>query len=182
MRGGWHMMAVGGSRRSAYNSGLSVNRIAASAYVASGVFAAVAAVLFAARVDSSSADTGMGLEIVVLAAALLGGIRLGGGKGPVAKVVLGTLIVLIVTNSLRGLSVHAGYLRLTLAFIMIAAVTLDIRWFKNRGKVLRELYVSPGYRPLPAAAKVGVEGKGSESPYAVNNKLGNIDLIGRGMV
>src|SRR3546814_11772591 len=57
VRGGWHMMAVGGSRRSAYNSGLSVNRIAASAYVASGVFAAIGAVLFAARVDSSSADT-----------------------------------------------------------------------------------------------------------------------------
>src|SRR3546814_3126746 len=45
VRGGWHMMAVGGSRRSAYNSGLSVNRIAASAYVASGVFAAIGAVL-----------------------------------------------------------------------------------------------------------------------------------------
>ncbi|NYT86929.1 ABC transporter permease [Pollutimonas harenae] len=180
MRGGWHMMAVGGSRRSAYNSGLSVNRIAASAYVASGVFAAVAAVLFAARVDSSSADTGIGLEIIVLAAALLGGIRLGGGKGSVAKVVLGTLIVLIVTNSLRGLSVPAGYIRMALAFIMIAAVTLDIRWFKNRGKALRELYVSPGYLPLPAAPSVGVEGSGS--PYAVNNKLGNIERIGLGMV
>ncbi|MFA5663855.1 ABC transporter permease [Castellaniella sp.] len=179
MRGGWHIMAVGGSRRSAYNSGLPVNRIAASAYVASGVFTAVAAILFAARVDSSSADTGMGIEIVVLAAALLGGIRLGGGKGSVAKAVLGTLIVLIVTNSLRGLSVPAGYIRMTLAFIMIAAVTLDIRWFKNRGKALRELYVSPGYLPLPGAPATS---KASGSPYAVNNKLGQTELIGLGMV
>src|SRR3546814_19908183 len=69
VRGGWHMMAVGGSRRSAYNSGLSVNRIAASAYVASGVFAAIGAVLFAARVDSSSADTGMGLAILDIGSA-----------------------------------------------------------------------------------------------------------------
>ncbi len=179
MRGGWHMMAVGGSRRSAYNSGLSVNRIAASAYVASGVFTAIAAVLFGARVDSSSADTGLGIEIVVLAAALLGGVRLGGGKGSVAKAVLGTLIVLIVTNSLRGLSVPAGYIRLTLACIMIAAVTLDIRWFKNRGKALRELYVSPGYLALPPAPGTDAQ---SGSPYAVNDKLGNIELIGLRMV
>jgi ribose transport system permease protein len=175
MRGGWHILAVGGSRRSAYNSGLSVNRIAASAYVASGVFTAMAAVLFGARVDSSSADTGLGIEIVVLAAALLGGIRLGGGKGSVTKAILGTLIVLIVTNSLRGLSVPAGYIRLTLAFIMIAAVTLDIRWFKNRGKALRELYVSPGYLDMPSAPPTSAE---SGSPYAVNNKLGNTELIG----
>lgn len=172
-------MAVGGSRRSAYNSGLPVNRIAALTYVASGVFAAIAAVLFAARVGSSSADTGMGIEILVLAAALLGGIRLGGGKGSVAKAILGTLIVLIVTNSLRGLSIPAGYIRMSLAFIMIAAVTLDIRWFKNRGKALSELYVSPGYLDLPSAPNTHVD---SHTPYAVNDKLGNTELIGLGMV
>jgi len=175
MRGGWRLLAVGGSRRSAYNSGLPVNRIAALAYVASGVFAGIAAVLFGARVDSSSADTGLGLEIVVLAAALLGGIRLGGGKGSAMKAVLGTLIILIVTNSLRGLAVQAGYIRIALGAIMIAAVTLDIRWFKNRGKAIRELYVSPGYLPMPKAASIA-----PGTPYAVNDKLGNIELIGLG--
>lgn len=177
MRGGWRLLAVGGSRRSAYNSGLPVNRIAALAYVASGVFAGVAAVLFAARVDSSSADTGLGLEIVVLAAALLGGIRLGGGKGSAMKAVLGTFIILIVTNSLRGLAVQAGYIRIALGVIMILAVTLDIRWFKNRGKAISELYVSPGYLPMPKAASLA-----AGTPYAVNNKLGNIELIGLGQV
>jgi ribose transport system permease protein len=158
---------------------LPVSRIAALAYVASGVFSAIAAILFAARVGSSSADTGTGIEILVLAAALLGGIRLGGGKGSVAKAILGTLIVLIVTNSLRGLSIPAGYIRMSLAFIMIAAVTLDIRWFKNRGKALSELYVSPGYLDLPAAPKTNVE---SHTPYAVNNKLGHTQLIGLGKI
>ena len=177
MRGGWRLLAVGGSRRSAYNSGLPVNRIAALAYVASGVFAGVAAVLFGARVDSSSADTGLGLEIIVLAAALLGGIRLGGGKGSAMKIVLGTFIILITTNSLRGLAVQAGYIRILLGVIMILAVTLDIRWFKNRGKAIREMYVSPGYLSMPKAASIA-----AGSPYAVNNKLGNIELIGLGQV
>ena len=177
MRGGWRLLAVGGSRRSAYNSGLPVSRIVALAYVASGVFAGVAAVLFGARVDSSSADTGLGLEIIVLAAALLGGIRLGGGKGSAMKAVLGTLIILIVTNSLRGLAVQAGYIRIALGVIMVAAVTLDIRWFKNRGKAIRELYVSPGYLAMPPAASIA-----PGSPYAVNDKLGAIERIGLGQV
>ena len=177
MRGGWRLLAVGGSRRSAFNSGLPVNRIVALAYVASGVFAGVAAVLFAARVDSSSADTGLGLEIVVLAAALLGGIRLGGGKGSAMKAVLGVFIILIVTNSLRGLSVQAGYIRIALGVIMILAVTLDIRWFKNRGKAISEMYVSPGYLAMPKAASLA-----AGTPSAVNDKLGNIELIGLGQV
>lgn len=179
MRGGWRIMAVGGSRRSAYNSGLPVDRIVALTYVASGVLTAIAAILFAARVDSSSADTGSGIEIIVLAAALLGGIGLGGGRGSITKAVLGTLIILTITNSMRGLAIPAGYIRLTLALIMIAAVTLDIRWFKNRGKALSELYVSPGFLSLPPSPPTSAE---SGSPYAVNDKLGNVDVIGLGRV
>src|SRR3546814_9211059 len=48
LKGGWHMMAVGGSRRSAYNSGLPMSRVVASSYVISGIFAGVAAVFYAA--------------------------------------------------------------------------------------------------------------------------------------
>src|SRR3546814_4357222 len=77
MKGGWHMMAVGGSRRSAYNSGLPMSRVVASSYVISGIFAGVAAVFYAARLGSPGADTGKGMEIIILTAAILGGIRLG---------------------------------------------------------------------------------------------------------
>ena len=179
MRGGWHVMAVGGSRRSAYNAGLPVNRVVAGSYIMCGVFTAAGAILYATRTDSSSADTGVGLEIVVLTAALLGGIRLGGGKGSVTKAVLGTLIVLIITNSLLSLAMPAGFSRLVLAAILVLAATLDIRWFKNRGKAVQEMYVSPGFLDRPTAPTTSVQ---SGSPYAVNNKLGNIELIGLGRV
>ena len=56
----------------------------------------------------AGADTGKGMEIIVLTAAILGGIRLGGGKGSVAKAVLGTLIVFLITNGLLRLAVPAG--------------------------------------------------------------------------
>jgi ribose transport system permease protein len=179
MRGGWHVMAVGGSRRSAYNAGLPVSRIVASSYIVCGLFTAVAAILYGARIDSSSADTGLGMEIVVLTAALLGGIRLGGGKGSTTKAVLGTLIVVIITVSLLRMSVSGGVSRMVLAIVLLTAATLDIRWFKNRGKAVQETYVSPGYLALP---KAPVTAAGAGTKYAVNDKLGQIELIGLGQV
>lgn len=179
MRGGWHVMAVGGSRRSAYNAGLPVSRIVASSYIVCGLFTAVAAILYGARIDSSSADTGLGMEIVVLTAALLGGIRLGGGKGSTTKAVLGTLIVVIITVSLLRMSVSGGVSRMVLAIVLLTAATLDIRWFKNRGKAVQETYVSPGYLELP---KAPVTAAGAGTKYAVNDKLGQIELIGLGQV
>ena len=177
MRGGWHVMAVGGSRRSAYNAGLAVKRVVASSYVASGVFAATAGIFYGARIDSSSADTGSGMAIIVLAAALVGGIRLGGGKGSVTKAVLGTVIVFLITSSLSTMGTTAGMSRMVLAVIFLLFTTLDIRWFKNRGKAVQELYVTPGYLALPEAPSTR-----SDSPYAVNDRLHDIELIGLGRV
>lgn len=177
LRAGWHVMAVGGNRRSSYNSGLPVNRVVAMSYVASGVFCAISAVFYAARLASPGADTGKGMEIIVLTAAILGGIRLGGGKGSVTKAILGTLIILLLTNGLLRLAVDAGASRMILAGILLLAATLDIRWFKNRHKAIQELYVSPGYLNLPPAPSTAVGSK-----YELNDRLRQVDLIGLGKV
>jgi ribose transport system permease protein len=179
LRGGWHVMAVGGNRRSSYNSGLRVNRIVALSYVASGLFAGVAAVFYASRLASPGADTGKGMEIMVLTAAILGGIRLGGGKGSVTKAVLGTLIVVLLTNGLLRMAMPAGESRVILAIILLLAATIDIRWFKNRHKAIQELYVSPGYLSLPPAPSTAA---GSGTGYSVNDRLRNVELIGLGQV
>ena len=179
LRPGWHVMAVGGSRRSSYNLGLRVNRVVAASYCASGVFTAIAAVFYAARLGSPGADTGRGMEIIVLTAAILGGIRLGGGKGSVTKVVLGTLIVFLVTNGLLRLAVPAGASRVILAGILLLAATIDIRWYKNRHKAIQEFYVSPSYLALPPAPPTAAE---SGSPYALNDKLRRVEVIGLGVV
>lgn len=179
LRAGWHVMAVGGNRRSAYNSGLPVNRIVAISYLASGVFAAIAAVFYAARLASPGADTGKGMEIIVLTAAILGGIRLGGGKGSVMKATLGTLIVLLLMNGLLRMAMTAGGSRMILAAILILAATLDIRWFKNRHKAIQALYVSPGYLDLPPAPSTEAD---TGSAYALNDKLRHVELIGLGQV
>ena len=177
LRPGWYVMAIGGNRRSAYNIGLPVNRVVAMSYMASGVFAATSAIFYASRLASPGADTGKGLEITVLTAAILGGIRLGGGKGSVTKAVLGTLIILIITNGLLRLATPAGAARLILATILLLAATLDIRWFKNRHKAVQELYVSPSYLELPQLPPTG-----ASSPFALNDRLRAVEQIGLGEV
>ena len=179
LRAGWWVMAVGGSRRSAFNVGLPVNHIVALSYVASGVFTASAAVFYAARLASPGADTGKGLEITVLTAAILGGIRLGGGKGSVMKAVLGTLIILLIANGLLRMATPAGTSRIILATILLLAATLDIRWFKNRHKAVQELYVAPALLDLPT---LQADATGPTSAYAANDRLAHVETIGLGEV
>jgi ribose transport system permease protein len=176
-RGGWHLIAVGGNRRAAYNTGLRMNRTIAKSYVTAGIFYALAAVLYGARIDSSSADTGSDLVLLALAGALVGGNRLGGGKGSAMKAALGAFIVVIISVSLRNLAYGAFVQRIVLAVVLLGATTLDIRWFKNRGKMIQEVYVTPGYLDLPPSPSTA-----AESVYAPNNEFEDVELIGVGVV
>ena len=67
---------------------------------------AIGAMFFAARLGTVGGDIGVGLEVTVLTATVLGGISLGGGKGSVTKALVGTLIVLLITNGLTTMSVQ----------------------------------------------------------------------------
>ena len=178
LRPGWHVTAIGGSRRSAYNSGIPVRRTIALCYTASGVLTSIGALFFAARLGTVGGDVGVGLEVTVLTATVLGGISLGGGKGSVAKALVGTLIVLFVINGLTTLSVCGGVNRMVLAGVLLVAATIDIRWLKNRTRIICKVYVSPTYHGLAPAASTA-PGSG---PFAQNDKLRDVTLIGLGRI
>ena len=139
LRPGWHITAIGGSRRSAYNSGIAVRRTIARSYAASGALPAVGALFFAERLGAVGGDIGVGLEVAVLTAAVLGGISLGGGRGSVMRALVGTLIVLLITNRLTTLSVKGGVNRMALASILLIAAMIDIRWLKNRNRIIAKV-------------------------------------------
>ncbi|HYM33243.1 MAG TPA: SMP-30/gluconolactonase/LRE family protein [Candidatus Cybelea sp.] len=179
LRPGWHVVAIGGSRRSAYNSGIPVRRTVAMCYVASGVLTAIGGIFFAARLATAGGDIGVGLEVTVLTAAVLGGISLGGGKGSVAKALVGTLIVLLITNGLTTLSAPGGVNRMVLATILILAAMIDIRWLKNRHRIVSKVYVSPTYHGMPAAPSTAPD---SGTPFALNDRLRNVTAIGLGVI
>jgi ribose transport system permease protein len=178
LRPGWHVTAIGGSRRSAYNSGIPVRRTIALCYTASGVMTAIGALFFAARLGTVGGDVGVGLEVTVLTATVLGGISLGGGKGSVAKALVGTLIVLFLINGLTTLSVSGGVNRMVLAAVLLVAAVIDIRWLKNRNRIISKVYVSPTFHGLapPISTAPG------SGPFAQNDKLRDVTLIGVGRI
>ena len=179
MRFGWHLFAVGGSRRSAHNVGISVRRTVCWTYVISGALTACGAIFYAAQLNNAGGETGVGLEIAIVTAAVLGGNSLGGGRGSVMKALLGTIIVLLVTNSLIRLGLKSGAGALVLGLILLLAVAIDVRWLKNRLKVLNRTYVAPTYFALPECPPTQPD---SESPYVQNNKLSAAHGIGVGIL
>lgn len=178
-RPGWHIMAIGGSRKSAYNVGIPVRRMVCISYVISGALCGVAGALFAARLNSAGSDTGIGLEIMALTAAVVGGNSLGGGRGSATKALMGAVIVLLITNGLVRLGFQSGAAPLALGIILLAAIAIDVRWLKNRYKLLAKVYVSPAYLALPPCPATD---PGADSPYAQNDKLRDVKLIGLGEV
>ena len=176
-RPGWHVLAVGGSRRSAHNAGIKVRETVFMTYVISGLCSGVAGFLYAARLSGAGPGTGFGLEILALTAAVVGGNSLGGGRGSTAKGIMGAIIVLVMTNGLIRLGYGSGTNQMVLGLMLAVAVVLDIRWLKNRHKVLDEVYVAPIYHRMGETQSALPD---SGSPYALNNRISKTQYIGLG--
>ncbi|MFG5777931.1 ABC transporter permease [Comamonas sp. J-3] len=175
-RPGWRAMAVGGSRRSAHNIGLPVRAIVCSAYTISGLLCGLAGVLYAARLSGAGSDTGMGLEIMALTAAIIGGNSLGGGRGSVVKALIGAVIVFTLTNGVLRLGLNSGSGPMVLGLTLLLAVFIDVRWLKNRDKLLNKVYVSPTLMELPQPRST------ADGPLALNDRLAEVEIIGLGQV
>lgn len=178
-RPGWRMMAIGGSRRSAHNIGLSVRGMVCAAYTISGMLCGLAGMLYAARLSGAGTDTGMGLEISALTAAVLGGNSLGGGRGSVAKALIGAVIVQVMTNGVLRIGLNSGSGPMVLGLTLLLAVFIDVRWLKNRDKLLSKVYVSPTHVELPPPLSTSVETGGA---FAYNDRLAAVEIIGLGEV
>ena len=176
---GWHITAVGASRRAARHAGIRVERVLLLSYVFAGVLCALAGIFYAARLSSASARVGEGLELNVLTAVILGGISLSGGKGTVWRAFIGAATISLLGKGLLLMNVGGEVLQTVLAVVLIVAVGLDIKWGKNRGKAIQKTYVNPTilqYGPL-----VDIR-PGSGSPFEINDKLRDAEAIGVGEV
>lgn len=174
---GWHIQAVGGSRRSAYNTGIKVPRTVVFCYVFSGLCAGMAGFLYSARAANPGAEVGIGFEIIALSAAILGGNSLGGGRGSATRAILGSLIVIVIINSLVAMSLRSGATNFALGLVLLGAVLIDARWSKSRGKILARTTVSPThFDPAPLQPI----GKGEVGVFAGNNALSDAESIAVG--
>ncbi len=100
MKFGNHVKAVGGNLTAARFSGINADRIIIGTLVLSGVLSAVAGLLMTARLGAGKPDVGAGMELDAIAAVILGGTSLFGGRGSIVKTLVGALIMGVISNGL----------------------------------------------------------------------------------
>jgi len=124
--------AIGGNRASAWLSGISLRKIVTSVFIVSGFLAALAGVIFTARTMSASFRTLVGLELDSIAAAIIGGVSLTGGKGTIIGALIGALIVGVINNGMSVLNIGGNTAGIVKGAIIIIAVTIDLRRARGR--------------------------------------------------
>jgi ribose transport system permease protein len=118
--------ALGSNEEAARLSGVSVVRWKIAVYTVCGLFAGLAGVLIAARLNSAQPSLGQGYELDAIAAAVIGGTSLSGGEGSILGTVIGAFIISTLTNGLRILSVPQEWQIVVTGGIVILAVYLDV--------------------------------------------------------
>ena len=124
-RFGRGLYAVGGNERAAALSGLPVAGIKRAAYLWCGGLAGVAGVLLASRLNAATPDAGIGYELDAIAAVVIGGASLSGGRGTVAGTVLGCLLIGVLNIGLVLLDVSPYWQQVIKGLVILAAVALD---------------------------------------------------------
>ena len=122
---GRKIYAVGCNMNAARASGINVRRTILSAYILSGFLAALAGWVLAGRLNSASSHISSGLLLYVFAAAVIGGVSLGGGKGKVLGVFGGVLLLSSVSNLMNLSHVNAFLVQATTGFIILIAMFID---------------------------------------------------------
>jgi ribose transport system permease protein len=122
---GRHLYAVGGNERAATLSGLAVTRIKLMVYTLGGALSAVAGLLVTARLDSATPNAGLGYELDSIAAVVIGGTSLSGGRGSIFGTVLGCLIIGVLNDGLFLLNVSPFWQQVIKGVVILAAVAMD---------------------------------------------------------
>ncbi|MCP4166428.1 MAG: ABC transporter permease [Chloroflexi bacterium] len=125
MRYGRAMYSVGGNATASHLAGLRVQRYQMLAYILSALSAGIAGVLLTSQLGAGAPQAATGLEISVIAAVILGGTSLAGGKGTIAGTLIGVLILGTLTNGMILLGVSAYYQQIAQGFVLLLAVGLD---------------------------------------------------------
>jgi len=122
---GRNVYAVGGNERAARLSGLNVNRIKLLVYTLGGTMSGVAGLLVTARLDSATPTAGLSYELDSIAAVVIGGTSLNGGRGTIMGTVLGCLIIGVLNNGLVLLEVSPFWQQVIKGLVILIAVAVD---------------------------------------------------------
>ena len=124
-RFGREVYAVGGNEHASRVSGINVRRIKFSVYVISGLCVALAALIQNGRTGAGQSYVGEGMELQAIAAVVIGGVSLFGGRGSISNAVVGTLVMGVLFNGLVLLNVPSPIQSVVIGAILVGAVLFD---------------------------------------------------------
>lgn len=124
---GKRVYAIGGNAKAARLSGIEVEKYLVYVYIFSGVLAALAGVILTSRIDSAVPTAGLSYEMNAIAAVVIGGASLTGGRGRVTGTLIGILIIAVLINGLNLLGTSAYIQQIITGMIIITAVIFDRR-------------------------------------------------------
>ena len=129
------LKAVGAGELAAVASGINVDRVKILAFAISGVFAAIAGLVFSVKLSGGDANLANGFLLLAIVAVLVGGTPLTGGVGGVVNTAIGTLIVMVIRSAMVYLEIDATQQQMVFGIVLIAAIALTIDRSKLRGVV-----------------------------------------------
>jgi ribose transport system permease protein len=124
---GRYVYAIGGNEEAANYSGVSVGKMKIGIYSLCGLAAGIAGVLFTSRFGVGQSTAGTGYELDVIAAAVIGGVSLSGGRGTILGAIFGSILMGILRNGLVLLNVSAYWQQVAIGLVILAAVVMDRR-------------------------------------------------------
>ena len=123
---GRRIYALGGNEKAAKLSGIKTDRLVFLTFCNMGVLAALAGMIVAARLNSSTPKAGNGFELDVIAAVFIGGASMSGGVGKILGVVVGALIMGVMNNGMSILGIGIDYQQVIKGLVLLAAVIFDV--------------------------------------------------------
>jgi D-xylose transport system permease protein len=129
---GRHVYAIGGNAEAAHLSGINLPRNILAVFILMGILSGVAGLIYTARVGSATADAGKILELDAIAACVIGGTSLMGGRGTIAGALVGALVMASLDNGMSLMNVEDFFQDVIKGLILIIAVGADIA--SKRGK------------------------------------------------
>jgi simple sugar transport system permease protein len=131
MRFGRYVTAIGANSEAARRAGIATKRYLLLVYLLTGVASAVAGIIIAARLGSGSSNAAVGFELEVIAAVVLGGTSLMGGRGSIVGTILGALTIAVIGNGMILAHVSPFFTQIVAGAIILLAVWLNARVFSR---------------------------------------------------
>lgn len=147
---GVRVFAVGGNPAAAHLAGINVNRVRLLAFVISGITIGIGAFVLTARLESGQPNGGIFLELDAIAAIVIGGTSILGGRGSVVRTLAGVLLIVVLRNGLDLEGVSDDLKQITIGLVLIAAASVDFVRRRTSTRSPRPREAVSGGAPAPA--------------------------------